>query len=141
MCGPAVPLILSVAATGLSAMSQYQQAQSQAKQYERQATIVRQQSVFESQRQVRDIRRRLGALHASTTAAGMVSGTGSPLDVAANFAAESQLEPFETIRQGLIEFQELKFGAKQAKSAATAGLLGTALDTGAHVTGRLPFFQ
>jgi hypothetical protein len=141
MCGPAIPLILSVAATAVSAASQYQQAQSEAKQYERQAIVARQQAVFESQRQQRDIRRRLGALHASAAGSGVLTGSGSPLDLAANFVSESELEPFETIRQGLIEFQDLKFGARRTKSAAGANLLSSALDTGAQVTGRLPFFQ
>ena len=141
MCGPAVPLILTAAASAVSAMSQFQQARAEAAQYERDATVSRQQAVFESQRQQRDLKRRLASLHAAVSAAGVQSGSGSPLDVAANFAAEAELEPMETIRQGLIRFQDLQFGAKRTKSAATAGLIGNALELGATTTGRIPFFQ
>lgn len=141
MCGTAVPLILTAAASAVSAMSQFQSAQAEAAQYRRDATVVRQQAVFDSQRQQRDLKRQLARLHAAASASGVQSGAGSPLDVAANLAAEAELEPLETIRQGLIRFQDLRFGAKRTKTAATAGLIGNALDIGARTTGGMTFFD
>jgi hypothetical protein len=142
MCGPALPLILTTAASAVSTLSQYhQQTRTQAKQYEREATIARQQAVFESQRQQRDIRRRLGALHAAGAAAGVQSGSGSLLDIAANYAAEAELDPFETIRQGLIQYQDLRFAAQRAKSAAGTSLIGDAIGIGGDVTRQMKFFQ
>jgi hypothetical protein len=141
MCGPAVPMILTAAASAVSAMSQFQNARAEAAQYQRDATVARQQAVFESQRQQRDLKRQLARLHAAASASGVQSGAGSPLDIAANLAAEAELEPLETIRQGLIRFQDLRFGAKRTKSAATAGLLGNTLDIGARTTDSMPFFD
>jgi hypothetical protein len=141
MCGPAVPMILTAAASAVSAMSQFQNARAEAAQYQRDATVARQQAVFESQRQQRDLKRQLARLHAAAGASGVQSGAGSPLDVAANLAAEAELEPLETIRQGLIRFQDLRFGAKRTKTAATAGLIGNALDIGARTTDSMSFFD
>ncbi len=141
MCGPAIPLVLAAAAAAVSAMSQFQQARAQASQYEREAKVSRQQAVFESQRQQRDLNRRLASLHAAASGSGVQSGSGSPLDIAANFAAEGELDPMETIRQGLIQFQDLRFNAKRTKSAATANLISSGLDLGSKVTGNMSFFQ
>ena len=141
MCGSAVPLILTAAASAVSAMSQFQNARAEAAQYQRDATVARQQATFESQRQQRDLKRQLARLHAAASASGVQSGAGSPLDVAANLAAEAELEPLETIRQGLIRYQDLRFGAKRTKSTATASLIGNALDIGARTTDSMPFFD
>ncbi len=141
MCGPAIPFVLMTAATAATAMSQFQQARGDAAQYEREAIVARQQAVFESQRQQRDLTRKLASLHAHASGSGVQSGSGTPLDIAANFAAEGQLEPFETIRQGLIQFQDLRFAAKRTKSAATADLIGSGLHLGSTITARMPFFQ
>ena len=137
MCGPAIiPLTLMAAATAVSATSQFQQARGEAAQYERDAKVARQQAVFESQRQQRDLARKLATLHAHVSGSGVQSGTGSPLDIADSFAAEGELEPFDTIRQGLIQFQNLRFGAKRTKQAATAQLISSGLDLGSKVTGQ-----
>lgn len=141
MCGSAVPLILTAAASAVSSMSQLQNARAEAAQLQRDATVVRQQAVFESQRQQRDLKRQLARLHATASASGVQSGVGSPLDVAANLAAEAELEPLETIRQGLLRFQDLRFAAKRTKSTATAGLIGNALDIGARTTDSMTFFD
>ena len=141
MCGSAVPLILTAAASAVSAMSQFQNARTEAAQYQRDATVARQQSVFESQRLQRDLKRQLARLQATASASGVQSGVGSPLDIAANLAAEAELEPLETIRQGLLRFQDLRFAAKRAKSGATAGLIGNALDIGARTTDSMTFFD
>lgn len=141
MCGPAVPLILTAAASAVSAMSQFQNARAEAAQYQRDATVARQQATFESQRQQRDLKRQLARLHAAASASGVQSGAGSALDVAANLAAEAELEPLETIRQGLLRFQDLRFAAKRTKSGATAGLIGNALDIGARTTDSMMFFD
>ncbi|MND04621.1 hypothetical protein D3C83_249810 [compost metagenome] len=71
----------------------------------------------------------------------MQSGSGSPLDIAAGFTAEAELEPVNTIRQGLIQFQDLRFGAKRTKSAARAELVSGLLDIGAKSTSQMSFFQ
>lgn len=141
MCGPAVPMILTAAASAVSAMSQFQNARAEAAQYKRDATIVRQQAVFESQRQQRDLKRQLARMHATASASGVQSGAGSPLDVAVNLAAEAQLEPLETIRQGLIRFQDLRFNARRTKKAGTAGLIGNTLDIGARTTDSMTLFD
>jgi len=122
-------------------MSQFQNARSEAAQSQRDATVVRQQAVFESQRQQRDLKRQLARLQATASASGVQAGVGSPLDVAANLAAEAELEPLETIRQGLLRFQDLRFAAKRTKSGATAGLIGNALDIGARTTDSMTFFD
>lgn len=134
MCGPAIPIILA-AASAVSAVSQFQQSRAQAKQYERQATVARQQAVVESQRQQRDIQRRLGTLHATTATAGIQSGSGSPLDLAADFTGQAELETFDQIRRGLLDFQDLRSKAKQTRTAAGANLISDALNIGSSVTG------
>jgi hypothetical protein len=142
MCGPAViPLILAAAAATVSTMSQFQQSKAQAAQYKREARVSRQTAVFESQRQQRDLKRQLARLQTATAASGVQAGSGSPLDLAAGFTAEAELEPMETIRQGLIQFQDLKFGAKRTKSAARANLVSGLLDVGASSTSKMSFFQ
>jgi hypothetical protein len=135
MCGLAIPFIaagLAVAAATVSAASQFQQAKGEAAQYDRDAKVARQQSVFEAQRQQRDIRRQLGSLHASAAASGIQSGAGSPLDIAADFTAEAELEPFDQIRRGLIQFQDLKNAARRTRSKAGADLLSNSLQIGSQ---------
>ncbi|MEX0807095.1 MAG: hypothetical protein WD044_00050 [Dongiaceae bacterium] len=133
MCGLAIPIVaagLAMAAAAVSAASQFQQAKGEAAQYDRDAKVARQQGAFDAQRQQRDIRRQLGALHASAASSGIQSGAGSPLDIAADLTAEAELEPFEQIRRGLIQFQDLKTAAKRTRSAAGANLLSSSLQAG-----------
>jgi hypothetical protein len=140
MCALAIPYIaagLAMAASAVSATSQFQQANGEAAQYDRDAKIVRQQAVFDAQRQQRDIRRQLGTLHASTASSGIQSDSGSPLDIAADFTAEAELEPFDQIRRGLIQFQDLKTAAKRTRSAAGANLLSSSLNIGSSAIGAL----
>ena len=137
MCYVAIPLILAAAAAAVTAASQYQQSQAQAKQYKREAKIAREQATFDAQRQQRDIRRRMGTLQVAAAGSGIMSSTGSPLDVAANFATEAQLEPFETFRQGMIRYQDAWFAAKRTKAQAGASLLADVLQIGSQVTGGL----
>jgi hypothetical protein len=142
MCGPAViPLILAAAAATVSTMSQFQQSKATAAQYKRDAKVSRQTAVFESQRQQRDLKRQLARLQTATAGSGVQSGSGSPLDIAAGFTAEAELDPLNTIRQGLIQFQDLRFGAKRTKSAARAELVSGLLDIGAKSTSQMSFFQ
>jgi 1,4-dihydroxy-2-naphthoyl-CoA synthase len=135
MCGPAISLVLGATAAMAGAVGQYQQAQGTAAQYARDAKIARQQATFDAQRQQRDIRRQLAALHASTASAGIQSGSGSPLDIAADLTAEAELEPFEQIRRGLIQYQDLKLNAKRTRSAAGVALLGDSLRIGGSLIG------
>ena len=130
MCGPAISLVLGATAAMVGAVGQYQQSQSAAEGYKRDAKIARQQATFDAQRQQRDIHRQLAALHASTAASGIQSGSGSPLDLAVNLAAEAELEPLEQIRRGLIQYQDLKMNAKRTRSAAGAALLGESIRFG-----------
>ena len=135
MCGLGIPFIaagLAVAAATVSTASQFQQAKGEAAQYDREAKVARQQSVFEAQRQQRDIRRQLGTLHARTAASGIQSGAGSPLDIAADFTAEAEREPFDQIRRGLIQYQDLKNAARRRRSKAGADLLSNSLQIGSQ---------
>lgn len=140
MCGLAIPFLtagLATAASAASAVSQFQQARGEAARYQRDAAIARQQAVFDAQRQQRDIRRKLGMLHASAAASGIESGSGSPLDIAADLSAELELEPFDQIRRGLIQFQDLRTAARRTRSAAGASLLTNSLNIGSSAIGTL----
>ena len=131
----ALPVILQVAGTAMSAFGQHQagraasaEAKYQAQVQERQAQAAEQRTQLEQRRQAEEASRRKGALAASLGASGAVTTAGAPLMIMATQAREDEREQAMIGWQGREEAGALRRGAQMSRMKATqarrAGAIG-----------------
>lgn len=123
---------LAVAGTAMSAVSAITQGQSEASADKYNASIasqnaisVQQQAEGAAQIQQEQAKRTLGAATAAYGASGIVSGTGTPLDVLANSAGAAERDRQNIIYKGQLQAAGYEDQSSLDRSAAT-----NALDSG-----------
>lgn len=137
----AIPLML--AGTGLQAYGQYQAGAQQkaiddynARVKELEARTEEQRSIIESRKQAAAAARKMSELRAGLGASGAVSSVGTPLEILAEQARESEKENIAIGQEGVMAAQRAREQAKmlkyEGKAAKRAGIIsaGTSLLTG-----------
>lgn len=134
---------LMLAGTGLSAFGQYQAGEEasavakynqQVKQREAQAA--EQQAMIQSRKQAQAAARKMSELRAGLGASGVVTTTGTPLEILGEQARQSELENLEIGYEGTQEAAKLRAEGKmirrEGRSARRAARIGagTTLLTG-----------
>jgi hypothetical protein len=109
---------IALAGAATSAAGQYQQGKAASKSMEYNAQVSEQQAAqieqgaeLDVMKQARNAKRMAGAQRAGYAASGVVGGTGTPLDVELESAAEAEMDMMITRWNG-------KVGASRAKSQA-----------------------
>ncbi len=128
MCGPAVAVGLMVASAVVSTIGAVQQASAQAKSARYAADATQDQARAEEALQRNQARRLLGQQQAAFAASGVRADSGSPLDVAADSAAQAELDALTIRQRGRVASDFYKFQARQARSTIPLTILGGTLN-------------
>ena len=135
---------LTLAGAGMSAIGTLQAADARGKAADYEARISEEQAAqtqaaaTEQARMVRKSGRAItGTQAALYSAAGVQSGTGTPLEIMANTAKEVELDALKTVYAGNVEAANLRrqavltrYGARIARREATTSAIGSLLSGG-----------
>ena len=131
----ALPMVLMIAGTAMSAIGTYQQSQTQAATAKynaqvaaQQAEAVRRAGEFEAAKIAREKKQMLGRQKARYGKAGVLSFTGSPLEVMADTAAQYELDIAASRYNTQVGVSRYKYESTYQKGMAgryaTAGYIG-----------------
>lgn len=134
MCDIATGIM--VAGAIVSTIGGVQQASYQRKAATYAATATQDQARAEESRNRDQARRLLGAQQAAYAGSGVAADSGSPLDVAADSAAQAELDALTIRHGGRVRSDYYRAEAAQAKASIPTTILGGALAAGSAYASR-----
>ena len=122
MCNPAIAAVAAIASAVVSAAGQMQAGQAQKKMAEYNAQVAQGTANYQAARQQDKTRRLMASARVAVNKSGLTM-SGSPLDVIADSAVQSELDHQAILRQGA---SQAAMDRTQGRIAQQAGYFGAA---------------